>query len=238
MGINYARSAYAVTADSDLNDDGSITVRLHNEFPDSEIRYSLGDASLTAEASAYTGALTLKNTSTIKAGVFEEGRIVGDTLVKTFNFHKAVGKPVTYSPKYTDQYSGTGDDTMVNVLRGSKNFHDGQWLAWLEDDAEMTIDLSEPTRISSVAVGAMENQGSGIYYPIKIEVLVSEDCKFFKQVGEMLRDHQSNGYVDLKDFKIEFQPVVTQWIRVKVTNLAHPPTGGSCFMFLDEVVVE
>ncbi len=238
MGINYARSAYAVTAQSELNDDGSITVRLQNEFPDSEIRYTLGEDALDASSLSFADSLNFDGTTMIKTAFFEDGEIVGDTLTKIFNFHKAVGKPVTYSPKYTDQYSGTGDNTMVNVLRGSKNFHDGQWLAWLEDDAEITVDLEKPIEISSVAVGAMENQPSGIYYPKKIEVSLSDDGKSFIKVGELNRDFQNNGYTKLEDFKVEFNAQKARFIKINVTNLAHPPTGGSGFMFLDEIIVE
>lgn len=238
MGITYARSAYAVTSPSKLNDDGSITVQLKNEFSDSEIRYAMNNDVLSATSDIYTDPITLENTTTITAAVFENGEIVGDTLTKTFNFHKAVGKRVSYEPKYTKQYSGTGENTTVNVLRGSKNFHDGQWLAWLEEDAEITINLEGPTVISSVAVGTMENQGSGIYYPTKIEVFVSDDGINFKKAGKMVRPHQPNGYVGLKDFKVEIKQQTTRWVRVHVTNLAHPPTGGSCFLFLDEIIVE
>lgn len=238
MGINYSRSAYAVTAQSELNDDGSITVRLQNEFPDSEILFALNDNPLTTSSQAFKDSLRFDVTTTIKTAFFEDGQIVGDTLTKTFNFHKGVGKPITYTPEYSKQYSGTGNNTMVNVLRGSKNFHDGQWLAWLEDDAEMIMDLEPPTEISSVAVGAMENQGSGIYYPTKIEVAVSEDGKSFNKVGEMDRSFQNNGYVGLEDFKVEFEAQNARFIKINVTNLAHPPTGGSAFMFLDEIILE
>ena len=238
LGINYSRSAYAVTAQSTLNEDGSITVRLQNEFPDSEIRFAIDDVPLTASSPSFSDSLRFDSTTTIKTAFFEDDQIVGDTLTKTFNFHKAVGKPVTYTPEYSKQYNGTGDNTMVNVLRGSKNFHDGQWLAWLEDDAEITVDLEKPVEISSVAVGAMENQPSGIYYPKKIEISVSEDGKSFTTVGELHRDFQTNGYTKLEDFKVEFNVQKARFIKINVSNLAHPPTGGSAFMFLDEVIVQ
>ncbi len=238
MDINYARSAYAVTAQSELNDDGSITVRLQNEFPDSEIRFALDEDPLTASSQSFADSLRFDDTTKIKTAFFEDGKIVGDTLTKTFNFHKGVGKPITYTPEYSKQYNGTGDNTMVNVLRGSKNFHDGRWLAWLEDDAEIIVDLEKSIEISSVAVGAMENQPSGIYYPKKIEVSVSENGKSFTKVGELDRDFQNNGYTGLEDFKIEFNTQKARFIKINVSNLAHPPTGGSAFMFLDEIIVE
>lgn len=238
MGITYARSAYAVTATSKLHDDGSIEVNLNNEFPESEIRFTRNGEQLNNASQLYDQSLKFNNATILKAAVFNNGEIVGDTLEKTFNFHKAVGKKVTYEPLYTERYQGTGANNMVNVLRGSKNFHDGQWQAWLEDDAEITMDLEKNTQISSVAIGSMENQGSGIYYPTQVRVLVSDDDKSYSLVGETNHIFKDNGYVALKDFRVDFNTQNARYVKLKVSNLAHPPTGGSCFMFLDEIIVE
>jgi hexosaminidase len=164
--------------------------------------------------------------------------MVGKALEKTFNFHKAIGKPVTYRPMYHQQYQGTGANNMVNVLRGSKNFHDGQWQAWLTDEAEITIDLEELTEISSVEVGSMENQGSGIYFPIGIEVDISDDGENYTRAGAISNRFENHGFVRLKDFRVEFVPQEVRWIRVKLTNLGSPPQGGGAWMFFDEIVVE
>ncbi|MCB0628450.1 MAG: family 20 glycosylhydrolase [Lewinella sp.] len=238
MGLTYSRSAYAVTAQSRLNEDQTISVSLQNEFPDSEIRYVLNDQKLDASAPIYSGPIMLNGTTTIRAAVYQDGKMVGAALEKTFNFHKAVGKPVTYQPMYHEQYPGTGADNMVNVLRGSKNFHDGQWQAWLADEAEITIDLQEATEISSVGVGSMENQGSGIYFPIGIEVYVSDDGDNFTRAGAIANRFENYGFVRLKDFWVEFDPQEVRWIRVKLTNLGSPPQGGGAWMFFDEIVVE
>lgn len=238
MGINYSRSAYAVTAQSELDDNRTISVSLQNEFPNSTIRYALNDEKLDASASVYTKPIRLNSTTTIKAAVYEADKRLGKTLEKTFNFHKAIGKPVAYQPVYHQQYQGTGENNMVNVLRGSKNFHDGQWQAWLVDEAEITIDLEKLTEITSVSIGSMENQGSGIYFPTRIAVMVSNDGKIFTKAGEIENSFKNHGYVQLKDFKIEFAPQKIHWIQVKLTNLGHPPQGGGAWMFFDEIVVE
>lgn len=238
MGVNYAKSAYAVTAQSELEQDGKIRVSLHNELYGSEIRYVLDDGTLSAESPQYTHPIPLEETATVRAGVFKLGKMVGDTLVKEFRFHKAVGKTVQYSPAYNDRYQGIGQGTLTNVLRGSKNFHDGQWLAWLERNPTITIDLENLSEISSVTVGSMENQGSGIYFPTKVEVLLSKDGRDFKKVAEWRREHRPNGNVALANFLVSFTPQQARWIKVEVTNLSHPPTGGSCFVFLDELIVE
>ncbi|MCG2461141.1 family 20 glycosylhydrolase [Flavobacteriaceae bacterium F89] len=239
MGITYSRSAYAVTAKSTLNmKNATISVVLSNEFTGSDIRYALDDEKLDTSSKRYSAPIVLDHTTTIKAAVVENGKIVGDTLKKTFNFHKAIGKPVAYDPMYSKLYQGEKEINMVNIIRGSKNFHDGQWQAWLVKDAEITIDLEKPIEISSVAVGSMENQGSGIYYPIQIEVAVSADGKKYTKVGKIKREFRNYGYVGLKDFNIDFEAQKVRFVRLDAKNLGHPPKGGDAWMFLDEIVVE
>ena len=74
---------------------------------------------------------------------------------------------MSYSPLYHKKYQGQGEMTLTNVVRGSKNFLDGQWLGWLGDDVTLTLDLEQATEVSEVRIGAMDYQASGIYFPYK-----------------------------------------------------------------------
>ncbi len=239
MGINYSRSAYDVTVGTEIDlNDKSLKVILNNEFPNTQIRYASGDALLDMQAKLYEVPIDMNTTTKLKAGVFKDAKMLGDTLVKTFHFHKAVGKKVSYEPKYNDQYQDQGTVTVVNVLRGGKNFHDGQWVAWLGMDAEISIDLDKNEKISQVTVGSMEDQGSGIYFPVNVEVFLSQDGTNYESVGNRWRKFENNGYSTLKDFKVTFEPKEAQYVRVKITNLETPPNGGGSWMFIDEVIVE
>lgn len=84
----------------------------------------------------------------------------------------------------------------------------------------------------------MENQGSSIYFPIRIEVDVSDDGENFTRVGEVANRFENHGFVRLKDFRVEFGSQEVRWIRVKLINLGSPPQGGGAWMFFDEIVVE
>jgi hexosaminidase len=239
LGINYAKSAYAVTASSLLDTvKNDLTVSLECEMPDMEIRYSINNEKLDYQSTLYTKPFNIDKTSTLRTAVFQDGEAAGAMLNKTFNFHKAVGKPATYEPIYYSGYSGQGKKTLMNVIRGSKNFHDKQWLAWLVDDPEIVIDLETPMAISSVSVGVMENQGSGIYYPTSVKVSLSEDGQSFEEVGEYKRPFKNNGDTELDDFGISFSEREARWIKLKVDNLGHPPKGGDAWLFIDEITVE
>ena len=237
MGINYSRSAYSVNADVEVDmDEKNLKVFLENELSGSEIRYVKNDKNLDKTAQIYDQPFSLDSTTTIRAAVFKDGKIMGDTLEKTFFFHKALGKEVNYEPQFDKRYQGQGPITVANIVRGSKNFHDGQWVAWLGKDVEILIDLEEKESVSKVMVGALEDQGSGIYFPTGVEVQVSMNNKDFKKVGAVSREFAHNPYSSLKDFEVGFEPEEARYVRVKITT--HKPDRGGAWMFLDEVVVE
>ena len=127
---------------------------------------------------------------------------------------------------------------MVNTLRGTKNFHDGQWQAWLGKDMETVIDLDEETLISQVIVGSMENQGPGIYYPTKIEVFISKDGKNYKIAGSIERAFVKNVGSELKDFKINFSEQKARFVKVVATSLKQTSKGGGVWIFFDEILID
>lgn len=94
-------------------------------------------------------------------------------LNKTIIAHKGIGKKLYTKEMYNDKYKGAGDFGMVNALRGTINYHDGQWKAWLAKDLEIIIDLEKETLIHQVLVGTMESQKPGIYFHTEITVFVS-----------------------------------------------------------------
>lgn len=237
--INYAKSAYTITSETKVDEaTNTISVALKNEFPVAGIRYVLNDASLDEAAIKYTKPIEINSTSTIKASLFEGDKPVGKVFEKTFNYHKAVGKKVIYNIKYHDSYKGKEASNMVNIVRGTKNFHDGQWQAWLVKDMDLVIDLDEATDVSSVSVGMMESQGPSIYFPTQVEVLVSNDGKNFTSVGKIDRPYKSNADIILKDFKISFDTQKVQFIQVKAKNLGKTERGGATWIFADEIIVQ
>jgi len=239
QGINYAKSAFLVTADTQINiDDQIVEVLLNNEFPDSDIRFTLDGSHVSGDALIYKEPIELSGTTTIKASLFKDEKPVGKQFNKTIKYHKAVAKKVTYKDAYHDRYQGAGAYNMVNTLRGSKNFHDGQWQAWLENDMEVIIDLDKENSISQVIVGSMENQGSGIYFPTAVIIFASNDGNTYEEIGRIERLYAKNAGSELKDFKIDFKEQKARYVKIVAMNMKNAPNGGGAFMFIDEIVIE
>ncbi len=139
---------------------------------------------------------------------------------------------------FSEKYQGTGEFTLVSTLRGTKNFHDGQWQGWLGEDMEAIIDLEKEISISQVTIGSMENQGSGIYYPIKIDVFVSDDGENYRMAGSIDSPYKKNAGSALKDFKVNFTAQKRRYVKVIATNLKRTPTGTDVWLFIDEVLIK
>jgi hexosaminidase len=239
LGINYAKSAYLVNATTKINLENKVMeVILKNEFQNPDIRYSLDGSELSATSKKYESPIQLSETTSIKSALFEKNKPVGKEFNKVIKFHKAVGKTVVYKELYSDNYKGAGELGMTNALRGTKNFHDGQWQAWLGKDMEVVIDLGKLETIKQVTVGSMENQGPGIYFPTKIEILLSEDGKIFENSGRVERAFAKNGNSQLKDFVIQFQEQKIRFVKVKVTSLKETPSIGGVWLFVDEILID
>ena len=239
LGINYSKSAYLVSAASTAHlDKKQIKVALKNEFPNADIRYVLDNKNLENQAIKYTDSITIQGTTILKASLFKEDKPVGKVFTDSIQFHKAVGNQLTFKNPYHENYKADGPLGLVNIIRGSKNFHDGQWQAWLVNDMEVVIDLEKNQSIHQVTLGALENQGSGIYFPTEIKAFVSTDGKTYKEVGKIIRPFAINSNSELKDFKINFEKTNARFVKVIATNLKKSPKGESSFLFFDEILVD
>lgn len=237
LGINYAKSAYLVTAASNADiARKQINITLKNEFPNPDIRYVLGDKSMDHHAVKYLNPIELNETTLLKASLFQDDKPIGKTFTDTIIFHKAVAQKVKYLTPYNQNYKGDAY-TMVNAIRGSKNFHDGQWQAWLVNDMETVIDFEKPESVEQVIVGTLESQGSGVNFPVKIKVMVSNDGIKYKEVGKITRPYAGNVTSELKDFKINFPKTTTRFVKVIAYNLKKSPKGEDSWLFVDEILV-
>ena len=234
MKVNYARSIYQVVPTVE-NQKGNIFLKLDCEVPNADIRYALGDTPME-KATKYRQPIALNRSTTFKATVFS-GKSTNTITTGEVTFHKAIDKKVSYSPLYHKSYQGQGEATLTNIIRGSKNFHDGQWLGWLGDDVTLTLDLEQTTEVREVRIGAMDAQASGIYFPVKFMVSLSNDGKNYRKVATHNEPCVVRGKATLKDFVLKFSPTEARYIKITLKNVKTPPKGGDAWLFIDEILV-
>jgi hexosaminidase len=238
LGINYAKTAYLVTASSTADlAKKQINVTLKNEFPNPDIRYVLDNNNIEHNPIKYTTPIEFKETTVLKASLFQDDKPVGKTFIDTIIFHKGFARKVNYLTPFNNNYKGDSKTTMINTIRGSKNFHDGQWQAWLVIDMELVVDFEKQESVQEVTVGTLESQGAGINFPTQIKILVSNDGITYKEVGKITRPYTANVSSELKDFKISFEKRNARFVKVIAYNLKKSPKGESSWLFVDEILV-
>ncbi len=238
LGINYAKSAYLVMHDAQIDiATREVSISLKNEFPEPDIRYTLNGEEPNESATTYTEPIKVKTTTPIKAALFKDGKPFGKTFNTTIEFHKGVGKTITFKHPVHENYPGEDEFGLVNTLRGSKNFHDGHWKAWLGKDMEAVIDLGEKTSVKEVRVGTLEDQKPGIYFPTSVTVYLSNDGKNYTQAGSIKRDYANNLYSELKTFKVNFQAQTARYVKVVAANLRTSPSNDT-WLFVDEILIQ
>ena len=147
----------------------------------------------------------------------------------------------------TLKYAQKGKQALTDGIVATTQFDDGNWLGVQGEDLEFVIDLGKETTIYQINVGVMQDQGSWIFLPEKIEVSISKTKSFDnpsdKQPGEIYRETLSSTEVKRELISLNIGKAEIRFIKVKVTSIKncppwHPASGGKAWIFVDEIVVE
>ena len=95
---------------------------------------------------------------------------------------------VKIDSKYSHQYTGGGDEGLIDGIRGSTNFASGEWQGYQGQDFVATIDLQKQTQILMLGAGFLQNVRSWIWMPTHIEFEVSSDGANFTRVADIKTD--------------------------------------------------
>jgi hexosaminidase len=165
------------------------------------------------------------------------------TFVRKFDFHKAVGKQLTFSRNPHRKYSEGAPANLIDGVRGPKVFKSIEWTAWHGKPVDLMIDMAETQPYSSVTLGMLTDKPSHIFFPTKIAVAVSEDGENYTEIAA--QEYELEGKDDpdgTKDFTVSFAETSARYLKVTVEPTAampewHHKKGGATFIFLDEIIV-
>ena len=82
---------------------------------------------------------------------------------------------ITLQSSYSSQYSGGGDFALIDGIRGSANWGGGRWQGYQGKDLVAVLDLGAVQSISKVSVGFLQDVGSWIWMPRRVEIELSFD---------------------------------------------------------------
>ena len=245
LGANYAKSAFnvrqQVAADTTQGGD-VVTMTLDATGP--QVRYTLDGSAPTAAATAYTGPFTLTHSAVVKAGSFDSGQLAGQVTTSEVATHKAFLASARLATAPSKSYPGAGPLTLVDGLKGSRSFTDGRWLGFWAADMVATLDLRQPTEISTLAGTFLQKKSDGIFLPTTVEVAISADGRRYQTVysGPVVAAQPGTG---ISEVKAGWPKTKARYVKVTAKNAPAPssPTDASApqkgtWLFADELVVQ
>jgi hexosaminidase len=167
-------------------------------------------------------------------------------ISQKFHFNKATGKKITIVNPPSKSYPGDGAFTLVNGVQNEKGLaKSNEFLGFSGTDLDVTIDLGAVTEVKKVTLHTLEQQGSWIYLPSKVEVtyLLAADTDKRGMLGPTKMSS-----VDVEHGKgintIEIPGTQScRYIRVVAKNYGIIPSGNAgagnpAWLFVDEIEVE
>jgi predicted alpha-1,2-mannosidase len=145
---------------------------------------------------------------------------------------------------YSTQYTGGGDNGLIDMIRGGENFADGSWQGYQGVNFEAIVDLGMLDEIHKVSAGFLQSAGSWIWMPEYVEFYYSGDGKTFTKIGKITNDiDRKEMQTVIKDFSIKTGNIKAKYIKVLAKNMGicpkwHPGAGGKAWLFVDEITVE
>lgn len=244
-GINYSRGSYSVDMSASHDQaSGSIILEMTSEQPSPEIRYTTDGTDPEATSPVFTEPLKLTETATVRAAIFNNGKLMGGVSHKKISINKATGMKVQYNIPFSDRYRAYSEQTLVNGINGTGSFNDGHWQGFEGTDMDVVIDLGKETTVSSVSSTYMAATGSWIFLPKSVEYSYSADGSSFTPLGTVSTE------IDLADqgnrtevYFSSFPAVEARYVRVLAMGQItcpswHAGAGNKAWLFCDEVIVE
>ena len=207
----------------------AIKVSFDSEKYNPEIRYTLDGTLPDITSPRYEKPLYIRDSAIVSSAIFENGKRSETVISQRIDYHKAIGKKVTYNKLYSGAYPAAGKGTLTDGLRGGLTYSDGRWQGFL-NHVDILIDLGEVQDISYVSTTFMQLTGPGVYIPDYVRVKISEDGKTYKEIATIQNDVPTD-IPDLrfKEFTFRFHE------KARYVHLFAKKHAG--FQFIDEVVV-
>ena len=225
---------------------GNAAVALKTIFGNNKVCYTIDGKTVTTNDSVYQKPIVLERPCLVKAACFNA---LGEAVCneRYFCYHKGMGRLKRLnSPagNYRPEYSGGGDNALLDGSLGSYDYTDGRWQGFYGIDADLEIDLGKSQPINALNIGFLVNAHDWILRPDVVEVLTSNDGKYYKayKTFNLTTSIPLTGNHTFRE-RFETPNLTTRYLRIVVKNPGKlpkglPGAGYDSWIFMDEVMVE
>ncbi len=160
-------------------------------------------------------------------------------------FHKIPDKRrvLRYNTRYSPQYTGGGDECLIDGISGGDDFRTGEWQGFEGVNLDVVIDLGKKQKINRLSARFLQDENAWVFFPTKVQFEISDDGEHFSPAGESLNTTpQTEKAVLSKDFQVTLPNAKARYVRVMGISPGqcpawHKGAGNPCWIFADEVEV-
>ena len=228
------------------NENGDAAVVLKTIFNDKEIHYTVDGKNVTANDSVYHNPIILERPCLVKAACFNA---LGEAIraERYFCYHKGMGRlKQLNSPagNYRPEYSGGGDNALLDGTLGSDDYKDGHWQGFYGIDADLELDFGKYQKVNTLNIGFLVNAHDWILRPEVVEVYTSNDGKNYKpyKTYYLSTEIPLTGNHTFRE-RFATPNLSSRYLRIVVKNPGKlpeglPGAGYDSWIFMDEVMAE
>ncbi len=217
---------------------GETVVELDN-IDSAEIYYAFEPNDPKINGLHYDEPIIIKKSCHLKY-VSNKGGIFSKEV--TSEFYKVPAEwDIHYNTMYDNPYTGGGKWGLIDGIRGNENFNSDAWQGYEGKNLDVIIDLGKSIKINKLSVSFLQNIGSWIFLPKKVEFYLSKDGMNYVNIynGEYELSEFDN-FKGIKSFGIELKNAEARYIKVIGENIGqcpswHPGAGGKAWLFVDEI---
>ncbi|WP_299766975.1 GH92 family glycosyl hydrolase [uncultured Dokdonia sp.] len=192
----------------------------------------------------YEAPIILTEPTTLHTYSEKEGQ--KSVTIKTDFYKIDENLSIQLDAEYANAYNAGGNDALIDGIRGTANFRTGTWQGYHDRDVIATVDLGKNQDITSIETNFLEDQGSWIFFPTEVELLVSSDGKNFKPYkSQAIATPTPTDKVAIKTIKGEGKRSNIRYVKLIAKTLGPVPTWhkghpyeGRSWVFVDEIAIK
>ena len=166
-------------------------------------------------------------------------------MVSAKFYKKPNNYTITIKSKYNPQYTAGGDEGIIDGINGTENWRKGEWQGYQGQDFEAVVDLQSEKNVSNFSATFLQDSGSWILMPTKVDYYSSLDNVNFTLIGTIennLDPKYDKNKIQNFEYKLS-KEIKAKYIKIKAYNFGklpdwHQGAGGDAFIFIDEISIK